>query len=593
MKTPTLPRKLLLSLAAAAALGSAPAVLAQAVTQAGQAEVSVKANKDQVTARAVARRQAEADAIRAALKLRLNVDATSGKAQEAIAELVKSLNANLRTTYTLEGDILTARTTLSVDSAEFTDLARSLGLQNMNVMEASSIVFLIDEYWGIATNLDPSKPLVSEVEFFQDRSSASSGSSFSDTSSKSSDSSSLQGSVAASSQQASSSAASQRTAVAGSQSSSFAGNERTAVAGSQSSSFAGRDQRAAAVQDGAGGSAAAARQTSVAGAQQSQFAGSRQTSVAGAQQSSFAGASQSASASASSSDTRMAASVNAQTASSTDNKNVQSSSFSNQQKDVTSFRSKTVFPDVNNAKPSDQASALIAPRLAQVTKQYGLEYTPERDLRETGKGRMLIADIETQRRWDFYTQAAAKNPYNANFVVFGSSVMNAEGKSPSGRTLCSGMLKLESFSTGNGRGLVAGTLVKRAEGSSDQDCRSNLSTALATELAQTVGNAATRELQRIARDGQAYTVTLFSAARLSRSIGGAFEDALRKMAGEVREQSRGEGTRVYTLSAKGGDLVRRIERVLDDLGADMKNAEVQSKGNRVVVCVEGRCPSEY
>jgi hypothetical protein len=116
---------------------------------------------------------------------------------------------------------------------------------------------------------------------------------------------------------------------------------------------------------------------------------------------------------------------------------------------------------------------------------------------------------------------------------------------------------------------------------------------LATELAQTVGNAATRELQRIARDGQSFTVTLFSATRLSRSVGGAFEDALRKLTGEVREQSRGEGSRVYTLSAKGGDLVRRIERVLDDLGDDMKNAEVQSKGNRVVVCVEGRCPSEY
>ena len=182
MKPSTLPRKLLLSLALTATLGSAPVVLAQAVTQTGQAEVSIKANRDQVNARAVARRQAEADAIRAALKLRLNVDASTGKAQEAIAELVKTLSANMRTTYAMEGDTLTARTTLSVASAEFTDLARSLGLQNMNVMEASSIVFLIDEYWGIATNLDPSKPLVSEVEFFQDRSSASSGSSFSDTS---------------------------------------------------------------------------------------------------------------------------------------------------------------------------------------------------------------------------------------------------------------------------------------------------------------------------------------------------------------------------------------------------------------------------
>ena len=165
--------------------------------------------------------------------------------------------------------------------------------------------------------------------------------------------------------------------------------------------------------------------------------------------------------------------------------------------------------------------------------------------------------------------------------------------SASGRTLCSGMLKLDSYSVDTGRSLVVGTLVKRAEGSSDQDCRGNLSTALATELAQTVGNAATRELQRIAAIGQSFTVTLFSAARISRSVGGAFEDALRGMAGELREQSRTEGTRVYTMSAKGGELVRSIEKMLDALGPDMRAAEVQSKGNRIVVCVEGRCPADY
>jgi hypothetical protein len=562
MKSPPLFKRHLVNAAIAASVCLPIAQLrAESFTQAGQAEVSIKVNRDQITARAVAKRQADADAVRAALKLRLNVDSTGPKAQEAIAELTKTLSANMKTTYTTEGDILTARTTLTVDSAELTDLSRSLGIQNMNVMEGASIVFLIDEYWGIATNLDPSKPLVSEVEFFQDRSSASSGSSFSDTSSKSAQSSSLQGSVAASS----------------SQSSSVAASERTAVAGSQSSSFAGSDRRAAAIQDGVGGSAAAARQTSLASAQQSSIAGSSQSSVAAAR----------------SSDDRFAASVNAQSSSASDNKNIQASSVSNQQKDVTTFKSRTVFPDVNNAKPTDAASALIAQRLAQVSKQYGLEYTPERDLRETGKGRMLITDIEAQRRFDFYTQAVAKNPYNAKYVVFGSSVMNAEGRSSSGRTLCSGMLKLDSYSVDTGRGLVAGTLVKRAEGSSDQDCRANLSTALATELAQAVGNAATRELQRIARVGQAFTVTLFSAARISRSLGGAFEDALRNMAGEVREQSRAEGTRVYTLSAKGSDLVRRIEKVLDELGAEMKSAEVQSKGNRVVVCVEGRCPSDY
>ena len=108
-----------------------------------------------------------------------------------------------------------------------------------------------------------------------------------------------------------------------------------------------------------------------------------------------------------------------------------------------------------------------------------------------------------------------------------------------------------------------------------------------------MGNAATRELQLIAQNGQAFTVTLFSAGRISRGLGGAFEDALRGLVGELREQSRDEGTRVYTLSLKGGDLPRRLEKLLDSLGADMQKAEVQSKGNRVVVCVEGRCPATY
>ena len=545
---------------AAAFLTSLPSVMAEPITQAGQAEVNLKAFKDRPTANLDAKKKAEIDAIRAVLRLKLNVDFTSSKAQEAIAELVKTLGANMKTVYALDGDTLTARTTLNVDSAELTDLARSLGLQNMNMMEAAAITFMIDEYWGIATSLDPSKPLVSEVEFFQDKSSASSGSNFSDTSSKSAQSSSLQGSINASSKE----------------SAAMTSSDRVAVAGSQSSAFAASDRRAIAVQDGAGGGAAAARRTDVVGAQESSFAGAAESNRAAAR----------------SSDTRLAATVNTSSSSAADNKNVQASSFNTQQKDVTSFKSKSVFPDVNNAKPSDAASALIAARLAQIAQQYGLAYSPEGDLRETGKGKMLITDIMTQQRVNFYKEKAAKD-LKVKYVVFGSSVMNAEGKSSSGRTICSGMLKLESYSVDTGRGLVSGTLVKRAEGSSDQDCRSNLSTALATELAQTVGNAATRELQLLAQNGQAFTVTLYSKDRITRGIGGAFEDALRGLVGELREQSRDEATRVYTLSLKGGDLPRRIEKLLDSLGAEMKNAEVQSKGNRVVVCVEGRCPTTY
>ena len=558
---------------AALAAGIGLTAQAQAVEGRGEYEVSIKANKDQITARAVARKAAERDAVRSALKLRLSLDVAEPKFEPALAELAKNLADNLKTTFRTEGDILTAMSLLTVDSAQLTDLARTLGLQDRNVMEAASVLFLIDEYWGIATSLQPGQPLVSEVEVFQDRSSFSdtsgkaAGSSFSDTSAKSSSAASYSGSLAASSKE----------------SSSVAGSQRTAVAGSSSSAMSGSDKRAVAVQDGMGGAAAGSRSTQLAASSRESFAGSSSSSMAAAQ----------------SSDKRIQASEQSSSARASDQKNVQASAFAvdqknvQSQKDILSVKTKTVFPDVSNAKPSDAQSAMIAQRLAQVTKQFGLEYTPERDLRETGKGRMLISDIESQRRFDEYTVRAGKAPYNAKYVVYGTSVMSAEGMSAGGQTLCTGMLKLNSYNVDTGRGLVVGTLNKRAQGSSDQDCRSNLANALATELAQTVGGEATKQLQLVATQGQSYTVTLYSGTAISRRVGGPFEDALRNLAGNLREDKRTDSSRVYTVSAKGGDLARRLERLLDEMGEAMKSAEVQAKGNRVVVCLEGKCPAEF
>ena len=588
-------KKSLLTAALISALGLSTISVAnaQSVQATGRAEVDVKKFKDLVSARAAARKIAEREAIKSALKLKLNIDASSPQAEAALNDFVTNLTDSLKATFRTEGDVLTATAVLIVESAELTDMARSLGLQDKNVMEASSILFIIDEYWGIATHLDPLKPLVSETEVFQDKSSfsdtsaKSSGSSFSDTSAKGSASASNASSLAASSKESSSIAASSK------QSSSLASSDKASISASGSSSYKGSDSAALAV-NGQNGSLAAARDTQVSGSQKQSVSGSTSSSLAASSNS------DNRLAASSSSDNRLATSQQSASASSFDKKNINAQSAASdvknvqQKTDVTIVKTKTVFPEVNNAKPSDAQSALISQRLAQVTKQYGLEYTPERDLRETGKGKMLIADIETQRRWDEYTAKAGKNPYNAKFVVYGTSVMNAEGKTASGQTLCTGMLKLESFSVDTGRGLVAGTLNKGAQGTSDQDCRSNLSTALATELAQTVGNAATRQLQMIAAQGQSYTVTLFSSTSISRRVGGPFEDALRAMAsGNIREDKRTDAARVYTVSYKGGDFGRRIEKVLDDLGEVMKAGEVASRGNRFVVCIEGKCPAEY
>jgi hypothetical protein len=551
-----------------------PTAYAQAVEARGAAEVSIKGHKDAIAARAAARKAAERDAIRSALKLRLNVDLGAVKNEEAITELTKNLVDQLQTTFRTEGDVLTATTRLTVEAAQLTDMARSLGLQNSAVMEASSILFMIDEYWGIATNLDPSKPVVSETEYhhnkssFSDTSARAAGSAFSDTSAKSSSASSSSASFAGSARE----------------SASGSYNHRASASGSSESSFAGSDRRAIAVQDGHGAAGAASRSTQVAASQRDSFSGSVASSGSASRNS----------------DVRVAAASSESSARASDQKNVHARAFSGEQKniqqqnDIVTVRTRTVFPDVANAKPSDAQSALVAPRLAQVVSQYGLRYTSERDLRETGKGRMLIADIEQQRRFDEYTRRAGTNPFNAKYVVYGTAVMNAEGRSASGATLCAGSLKLESFNVDTGRGLVTGTLNKRAQGSSDQDCRANLSTALATELAETVGSAATRELQLIATQGQAYTVTLFSESSISRRVGGPFEDGLRSLAsGDVREDKRTDSTRVYTVASKGSDFSRRLERLLDDLGEGMRNAELKVAGNRVVVCIEGRCPKEF
>lgn len=606
-------KKSILALAICSAVGlTAPAyVCAQAIQATGKTEVDIKGFKDLLAARAAGRKVAERDAIKAALKLKLNIDASNPKVEAALEDFVKNFANNLKSTFRTESDILTVTTVLSVDSAELVDMARSMGLQDTNVMESASVVFIIDEYWGIATHLDPSQPLVSETEVFQDKSSFSdtsaqaSSSSFSDTSAKGSKSASDSSSLSASSKESSALAASskQSSAMAASskESSAIAASEKSAVNASSASAVKGSDSAAIAVQ-GQSGSGAASRQTQVSGAQSQNLAASKSTAVAASSAADNRVAASSASdsrvAASSASDQRVAAASSSASASSFDKQNVNAQSSSSdvkniqQQKDVTIVKTKTVFPDVSNAKPSDAQAAMISQRLAQVVKQYGIEYTPERDLRETGKGKMLIAEIEAQRRWDEYTAKVGKNPFNAKFVVYGTSVMNAEGKSDSGQTICTGTLKLESFSVDTGRGLVSATLNKGAQGTSDQNCRSNLSTALATELAQTIGNAATRELQLVATQGKSYTVTLFSLTAISRRVGGPFEDLL-KAIGSVRDDKRTDSARVYTVSYKGGDFARRLEKLLDDMGDAGKAGEVANRGNRYVVCLEGKCPSEY
>lgn len=546
------PKKIVLALAACAAINLAPHALAETLSANGQSQVSVAGNGDIINARRVAREGAERDAVSALLRLRMNLNAADPKTSTAITDLAKQLSANLKTTFVTEGDFLTARSTLEADSAQVFDLARSLGLMSNTAMAQAKVVFLIDEYYGIATQIQPGQPLTTEIEYAHDKSS------FSDKSAK----------VAASSSASSSSSSASRSAV------SVAASQRSSVAASDSSSFAARDQRAAAVSDGYGGSAAAARDTQVAGAQRSSYAGSSQSS--------FAGSASSASASA--------ASSSRQSAYAADVKDI------NKQNDKVSFKMKQTFPETNNAKPADGAAALISARLEQVVKPYGLVYTPERDLRVIpGAGKTRISEIERQGKFADYTVKAAGGSFKAKYVVYGESVMSSEGNSPSGGTVCSGSLKLQSYNVDSGDGLVSGTINKRAQGASDQDCRANLATAMATELAQIVGNTATRELQMAATQGQSFYVTIYSKTRIPAKVRREVTEKLQGMAEQFSEDNVTENARTYVLQAKG-NFRSKVQDLVEDMAeqvGEMKLASVKANGNRMVICVEGSCPKDF
>ena len=568
-------RTLLASAACLAILGSlgSPAH-AQAVEAKGVAELSAKEFKDAAAGRLAARKAAEKDAIKAALRLKQNIDVNTPAVEAAIPEIVKALGDNLRTTFAQEGEVLIARTTLRVDGAELTDIVRSLNLQNKNAMAAASIVFYIDEYWGVGTRSDPSQPVSTEMEYFHDKTAKSdtsaraSGSAFSDTSARQSSASSYDGRLAASSKESASMSASQRSSASGSSSASYAGSDRTAVA----------------AQDGYGGAAAGSRNTSVAASRSGSFSGSSSESVAAAR----------------SSDNRVQASVKASSAQSSDVKNVRASSFSGEQKnvqqqnDIVSIRTKTVYPEMGNSKPV--GSSLVAAKLAETIGQYGLKFTSEQDLRETGKGRMLISDIATQGKYRMYIDKAAAPPYNARYVVFGSAQMRTDGPAPDGQNvLCSGELTYEAISVAGGNNLPSATVIKTATARGDELCRARLADAMAAEVGAKAGNAAARELQMAASQGSSYTVTLFSLDALSRRVARPFEDALSQLFGadNVADGGQTDSTRVYQVTAKGGDLKRRLEDILDGLGESMARAEVRSNGSRFIVCTEGKCPASY
>jgi hypothetical protein len=569
------------------ALGIAGSAYAETLSANGATEISIKANGDLINARRVAREQAEKDAVAQILKIKLSADVSDPKVNNAMADLRKQLLDNLKTSFTAEGDILSAKTTLQVDAAQLMDLTKSLGITSKAASASAKVLFLIDEYYGVGTKLDPSQPLVTEIDYSHDKSALSDRSSFSagSKSASSSSASAMKASYAAS--------GAEKAAYAESSSSAAAGRDRQSFAASDKQAFSGSDRRAAAYQDGAGGSAAAARNTQVAAARDTQVAAARDTQFAASQKSAAAGSSSSQFAVAASSDRASAA------------KSASASSFSNQQNDVqrqndvVNLKVRQVFPGIDNAEPADDTSALINQKLQQVVKEFGLLYTDEKDFRVEGGRKLTVADIGKLQKFDAYLKKAAQGNYKTKYLVYGTAVMQSEGQTPSGQVQCAGQLVLTSSDVDTGEGFVSGTIGKRAIGSSDQNCRTNLAEAMARSLANTVATAAQRELQQASAQGRTYTLALYSAVRVPAKLRREFSAKVKALDGVVEVNDDGNATeemRRWTVVAKG-NFSEKIEDVIDEVieadNSAYKAARFEKRGNRMVFCVEGKCPQEF
>ena len=604
----------------------------------GEGKASIRESGGMEGARAAAREAAERDAIVEALKMNLSLDMTRPKNIEAVNSIRKQLSDIMKTTFKSEGDFVSAKSNASVDAAQIFELAKRLGISASSAMAGTKVLFLIDEFFGVGTRLDPNKPLTSEISYSHDK-----GSSFDRSvkasgseSSSSAVSASARESASSSAQRSSSLAASRDTRVAASDQSASSSREQQAIASrdresmsaSDQRAFAARDQQSVAGRERVGVAASDGRGASVAGARDTQVAGSRNTQVAGASDTRVASASDrqlaasSSSASASASDSRFAASDKQAIAASSSgrqasasssqmayaNQSQDASSFSVQkndkgeQRDTVSFTKKETFPGLNNAQPEEGNNARIAAKLAQVVQKFGVVSVAERDLRvDLGGKKLLIKDIENRKLYDYFSEKASKGSFASKYVVFGVATTHIEGKTPTGNVACSGSLVLTSMNVDTGEQPMVGTINKRTEGSVDSECRDFLADALATELAKTTGRVATEELQRIARVGQSYKVTLFSRleipAQLEDDVGAILAD-LASDPDELRDENSGDvkngAMKAWMISAKGRfpSTLRSKVTALIPQYPQAKGLTFENQGTRIYMCLEGKCPEK-
>ena len=539
-------------------------VSAQTVTASTQTKIQITKGASPASLKRQLKEQLELRAVKNLLEASFAVKMTPA-IEAKLPELVELLGDSIQISMDpADGEVLSGKATITVASAKLKEYLVNKGIGAGDIASKSAkILVSIDEFIGVATANDGKTATETEIQYSHDKSS------FSDTSASASGSQRSASSSASSRQNDVAFASKEAVAVSGRQSSAVAARQDTAVAG--------RRDTAVAVQ-GQGGRAAAASSTQYAGAQSTQYQAAQSSQFAGAASSSTAFSDKSKSASASS--------ASSASSFSTDQKNVQ------QQTDKVSYSVKTKMPEFNNAKPLGAQDRVLASRLSGEFQNNGLSLVAENDLRAEG-GRILpIFEITNNGRVDQFVEKIQKNKIEADVWATGQANYTIVGTTPTG-TQCNGNLAVQGRFIDGNEIFFEDSLQAAAVGNGDQDCRGRLGIALATSLAQILGQRANKELNARASRGSVFTLYLYSASSLGRGDRNKFQTTLRSTEGLQAGEPK-TGDNFMTVSVQmAGSLDATINKVLDSLNWE-KADYVSRPGNRICIGLEGKqvCPAD-
>ena len=539
-------------------------VSAQTVTASTQTKIQITKGASPASLKRQLKEQLELRAVKNLLEASFAVKMTPA-IEAKLPELVELLGDSIQISMDpADGEVLSGKATITVASAKLKEYLVNKGIGAGDIASKSAkILVSIDEFIGVATANDGKTATETEIQYSHDKSS------FSDTSASASGSQRSASSSASSKQNDVAFASKEAVAVSGRQSSAVAARQDTAVAG--------RRDTAVAVQ-GQGGRAAAASSTQYAGAQSTQYQAAQSSQFAGAASSSTAFSDKSKSASASSASSASSFSA--------DQKNVQ------QQTDKVSYSVKTKMPEFNNAKPLGAQDRVLASRLSGEFQNNGLSLVAENDLRAEG-GRILpIFEITNNGRVDQFVEKIQKNKIEADVWATGQANYTIVGTTPTG-TQCNGNLAVQGRFIDGNEIFFEDSLQAAAVGNGDQDCRGRLGIALATSLAQILGQRANKELNARASRGSVFTLYLYSASSLGRGDRNKFQTTLRSTEGLQAGEPK-TGDNFMTVSVQmAGSLDATINKVLDSLNWE-KADYVSRPGNRICIGLEGKqvCPAD-